>query len=85
MLQLLVLLNKPAGMEDTAVLCVSIIVMAMKQLMVIWSGLAVSAGQHVAKGDIIGFAGSSGYSTGPHVHYEVMADGQYVDPHYVLK
>lgn len=49
------------------------------------SGLAVSAGQHVAKGDIIGFAGSSGYSTGPHVHYEVMADGQYVDPHYVLK
>ena len=42
------------------------------------SGLAVSAGQHVAKGDIIGFAGSSGYSTGPHVHYEVMADGQYV-------
>ncbi len=49
------------------------------------SGLAVTAGQKVAKGEIIGFAGSTGYSTGPHVHYEVLADGENVDPYYMLK
>lgn len=49
------------------------------------SGLAVSAGQRVAKGEIIGFAGSTGYSTGPHVHFEVLADGQNIDPYYLLK
>ena len=49
------------------------------------SGIAVSAGQQVIKGEIIGFVGSSGYSTGPHLHYEVVADGQNVDPYYVLK
>lgn len=49
------------------------------------SGLAVSAGQKVAKGEIIGFVGSSGYSTGPHIHFEIMVDGQSVDPHYLLK
>lgn len=49
------------------------------------SGLAVSAGQRVAKGEIIGFAGSTGYSTGPHVHFEVLADGQNIDPFYIVK
>lgn len=49
------------------------------------SGLTVTAGQRVAKGEIIGFAGSTGYSTGPHIHYEVLADGQNVDPYYMLK
>ena len=49
------------------------------------SGLAVAVGQKVIKGEIIGFAGSSGYSTGPHVHYEVMVDGQNIDPYYVLQ
>jgi len=49
------------------------------------SGLAVSAGQQVIKGEIIGFVGSTGYSTGPHLHYEVMADGKNIDPFYVIK
>lgn len=49
------------------------------------SGIAVAAGQTVIKGEIIGFVGSTGYSTGPHLHYEVMADGQTIDPFYVLK
>lgn len=49
------------------------------------SGLAVAAGQQVIKGEIIGFVGSSGYSTGPHLHYEVLVDGSHVDPGYVLK
>ena len=49
------------------------------------SGLVVAAGQHVAKGEIIGFVGSTGYSTGPHVHFEVLADGQTIDPYYLVK
>lgn len=48
------------------------------------SGIAVTEGEAVRKGDIIGFAGSSGYSTGPHIHFEVLVDGQFVDPMYML-
>lgn len=49
------------------------------------SGIAVAAGQKVIKGEIIGFVGSTGYSTGPHLHYEVLADGETIDPFYVVK
>lgn len=49
------------------------------------SGIAVAAGQKVIKGEIIGFVGSTGYSTGPHLHYEVIADGQTIDPFFVVK
>lgn len=48
------------------------------------SGIAVEPGQEVRKGEIIGFVGSSGYSTGPHVHFEVLVDGQTIDPMYML-
>ena len=40
----------------------------------------VEAGQSVKKGEIIGYVGSTGMSTGPHLHYEIMKDGNYVDP-----
>jgi len=40
----------------------------------------VSAGQEVVRGDLIGWVGSSGLSTGPHLHYEVQLDGMAVDP-----
>jgi murein DD-endopeptidase MepM/ murein hydrolase activator NlpD len=44
------------------------------------SELLVSEGQNVRKGQVIARAGSTGYSTGPHVHFEVRQDGSPVDP-----
>lgn len=49
------------------------------------SALIAKEGQKVAKGEIIGLIGSTGYSTGPHLHFEVNAEGQTVDPYFVLK
>ena len=44
------------------------------------SRLAVAAGDRVRKGDVIGYVGSTGRSTGPHLHYEVRVDGVAVNP-----
>jgi len=40
----------------------------------------VEPGAHVRRGDVIGYTGSTGRSLGPHLHYEVIMDGQKVDP-----
>jgi len=40
----------------------------------------VREGQKVKRGDVIGFVGSTGLSTAPHLHYEVYANGKQVDP-----
>ncbi len=44
------------------------------------SSLAVSAGQTVNQGDVVGYVGSTGNSTGPHLHFEVRVNGGTVDP-----
>jgi murein DD-endopeptidase MepM/ murein hydrolase activator NlpD len=44
------------------------------------SGFAVVAGQDVRRGDILGYVGSSGHSTGPHLHYEVRIRDTPVNP-----
>jgi hypothetical protein len=37
-------------------------------------------GKRLRQGQVIGFVGSTGQSTGPHVHYEILVNGRFVDP-----
>jgi murein DD-endopeptidase MepM/ murein hydrolase activator NlpD len=44
------------------------------------SGFAVKSGQTVKRGDVIGYVGATGRATGPHLHYEILTNGQLMNP-----
>ena len=48
------------------------------------SSAAVSADQYVSRGDVIGYEGTTGFSTGPHLHFEIRENGIPVDPQLYL-
>jgi murein DD-endopeptidase MepM/ murein hydrolase activator NlpD len=49
------------------------------------SAIAVVPGQHVIRGEVIGYVGQSGRATGPHLHYEVRVHNVPVNPHKYLR
>jgi murein DD-endopeptidase MepM/ murein hydrolase activator NlpD len=49
------------------------------------SSIAVLPGQHVTRGEVIGYVGQTGRATGPHLHYEVRVHNVPVNPHKFLR
>jgi len=49
-----------------------------------FSEIVVEVGQEVRQGELLGGAGTTGYSTGPHLHFEIRYQGRPVDPHIYL-
>ena len=43
-------------------------------------GRGIVEGVHVTQGQVVGYLGQTGLATGPHLHYEVIINGNFVDP-----
>lgn len=48
------------------------------------AGFAAKTGSRVRRGDLVGYVGATGRATGPHLHYEILANGQLIDPRWYL-
>ena len=44
------------------------------------SKIAVRAGQAIKRGQVIGYVGATGHAIGAHLHYEILMDGQVINP-----
>jgi len=44
------------------------------------ASFAAKAGSTVRRGDLVGYVGATGRTTGAHLHYEILANGQLIDP-----
>jgi len=49
------------------------------------ASLSVTNGQEIKRGDVIAAVGSTGDGTGPHLHLEIMLDGEYLNPYYFVE
>jgi murein DD-endopeptidase MepM/ murein hydrolase activator NlpD len=48
------------------------------------AGFAAKTGRRVRRGDLVGYVGATGRATGPHLHYEILANGQLINPSWYL-
>ena len=58
------------------------ILTALKRCMLIWLRIIPQKGKKLVKGAVIGFAGSTGRSTGYHLHYEIRKYGKTIKPYW---
>ena len=47
--------------------------------------LKVSKDDNIKKGDVIATVGSTGNSTGPHLHFEIRLSNRYIDPRFIIE
>lgn len=74
--------NSSRGYSGYGIYCIVNHGFGYKTLYAHMERLNVKNGKKIKRGDIIGYVGSTGYSTGPHLHYEVHVNGKKVNPVY---